>query len=362
MNKIVFLSWHYYNSKRRAGFHHIANSLSNKKFNVVFIASVVSIFTLLRREKIIYEKHFLSNIFQKLKFNNVTSIVNFSLLRPPVSRSSPIFEFISSFFFKLNRKSIREISNANTIIFESTMAILFFDKVKSLNSKAKIIYRVSDDMEVFSASKKILEYEKSILNKFDLVSVTTKSHFDKLYKISPDNLKLHYHGVDKKLFKAANINPYKCSVNIVFVGTRDLDFKFIEIASLKFPTYHFHLVGPFEPNIKRNNVFYHGYMSFKKTIPYIKYATIGLQTVTSDNGLISFFTDSNKILQYSYCKLPIIAPSAINANHRNNFFYYDYDDENSIRNCIEQALNFNRNNFISNVKSWDEVAMELIDD
>ena len=154
MNKIVFLSWHYYNSKRRAGFHHLANSLSNRKFNVVFIASVVSIFTLLRREKIIYEKHFLNNIFQKLKFNNVTSIVNFSLLRPPVSRSSPIFEFISSFFFKLNRKSIREISNANTIIFESTMAILFFDKVKSLNSKAKIIYRVSDDMEVFSASKK----------------------------------------------------------------------------------------------------------------------------------------------------------------------------------------------------------------
>ena len=360
MHKVVFLSWHYYNSKRRAGFHHLATSLSKKKYNVVFIASVVSIFTFLRREKILYEKHFLRNSFQNLKFNNVTSIINFSLLRPPLSRSSPIFELISSIFFRLNRKSLREISNADTIVFESTIAIYFFYKVKSINPNARIIYRASDDMEVFSASKKILEFEKSLLAKFDVVSVTTRSHFDKLYKISPNNLKLHYHGVDKDLFNAANLNPFKNKINIVFVGTRDLDENFIELASRQFSNYQFHVVGPFNPCVKRNNVTYHGYMSFKDTLPYIKYASIALQTVTSNNGLISFFTDSNKILQYSFCKLPIIAPSVINAQHRTNFFYYEYNDIKSIINCIEDALEFDRSNLNLEVNSWDELALELI--
>lgn len=100
-------------------------------------------------------------------------------------------------------------------------------------------------------------------------------------------------------------------------------------------------------------------MPFEDTIPYVKFATTGLQIRTNADGIAETLSDSLKMLQYSYCSLPVIAPVVMPAHHRENIFYYKYGDECSIRECIEHALNFDRNEFSVSIKSWNEVAMEL---
>lgn len=361
MKKVVFISWHYFNSQRKAGFHFLAKAFSERGYDVVFVASVVSIFTFLRKEQVIYEEGFKQNLFKKKKFGTVNSLINFSLFRPPISRKSKTLEFLAHVFFRLNRKSIKEIRNADYIVFECGHSVLFFDKVKSINPKAKIIYRMSDDMELLKVSKKTVEYERSILHKFNIVSVPTQLMFDKFSIVSPRNTKLHFHGIDKQIYDNCKNSPYLEKINLVFVGNSHMDVNFVDIASSLFEDYYFHIIGGFEPLIKKPNVMYYGRMPFEKTIPYVKFASIGLQIRSNEDGIATSLSDSLKVIQYSYCNLPIIAPDVIPAHHRKNFFYYNYDNKESIKKSIEQALNFNKNSQVPIVNSWEEIALELIE-
>jgi 2-beta-glucuronyltransferase len=362
MKKVVFLSWHYYNSQRQAGFHFLANAFRDKGFHTVFISSAISLLTFLRKDAKIYEKNFTKNVIKPMNFNGVESIINTSLFQPAVSRDSKILELLAKFFFRLTNASQKEIRTANYVVFESLSSIMFFDKVKLINPEAKIIYRMSDDIEVLKAPKVTVEYERSILSKFDLVSVPTKVMYDKFLALSPDNVKLHFHGIDKEIYNEVKKSPYTEKINHIFVGNSHLDEEFINIASSLFQDHYFHIIGTFEQNIKKENVIYYGYTPFIETIPYVKFATTGLQIRSNDDGVAETLSDSLKVLQYSYCKLPTIAPSVIPAYHRENFFYYEYNDEDSIRECIEKALTFDKSKFIANVKSWDELAIELIND
>lgn len=360
MKKVVFLSWHYYNSKRKAGFHFLANALKNRKFKVVFITSVISLLTYLRKENKIYEREFNKNVLMPLTFDGVKSIINFSLFQPPISRPSVSLEFLAKIFFRLNKASITELCEADYVIFESLASIRFFQKIKAINPAAKLIYRMSDDMEAMNVSRITVEYERSIINQFDLVSVPTQTMYENFLKLSPENVKLHFHGIDKEMYDKSKDSPYSEEINHIFVGNSYLDQDFIEVASALYSNHKFHIVGGFEPAIKRSNVIYYGYMPFESTIPYVKFATTGLQIMTNGNGIAETLGDSLKVLQYSYCKLPVIAPSAIPAQHRNNFFYYEYNDESSIRSCIDCALKADRSTFVENAKSWDELAIELM--
>jgi len=362
MKKVVFLSWHYYNSKRQAGFHFLAKAIKEKGFKVVFISSVISLFTYYRKDLKIYEKDFNKNVLKPITFNGVKSIVNLSILPPPISRSSKTLEFLSKILFRLNKASIKELINAEYIVFESAQSILFFKKIKTINPKANYIYRMSDDLEAMKGSKMIIKYERSILAQFDLVSVPTKTMYDKFKKISFNNVKLHFHGIDKNIYDSSNVSPYTEKINHVFIGNSHLDQNFIKIASNLYKDHYFHVIGAFDPIVENNNVIYYGHMPFEKTIPYVKFATTGLQTRSNEDGIAETLSDSLKVLQYSYCKLPIIAPSIIPAHHRKNFFYFDYDDKESIRNCIDEALKFDNSDFRVDVQSWDELATELIED
>lgn len=360
--KVIFLTGHYYNSKRKAGFHFLAEAFQKKDYEVTFITSVVSLLTFLKRDHKVHEKGFIENLFHKLYFNNIKSIINFSFLHP-VDRNSNFLEKIGSYFFKLSKASQEEIIGANYIIFESVPALLFFDRVKEINPNAKTMYRMSDDTEVIKLAKCVIEYERNILNRFDIVSVPTKFMYDKFSKISPKNIRLDFHGIDKKLYDMAMESPYdKNTINHIFVGNSYLDENFIDIASALFQNHQFHIIGPFKKNIKRGNVIYYGQMPFEKTIPYVKFASTGLQIRENRDGAAGTLADSLKVLQYTYCKLPIIAPSIIPASHRENFFYYEYDDRQSIKNCINDALLFDNTKVITNVLSWEDLVEELLNE
>lgn len=362
MKKVVLLTYHYYNSRRKAGFHFLADSFKKKGFEVTFITSVASLLILIKRDYKVYEPLFFKNLLKPMYFNGIKSIINFSFLHP-VSRGPISLENLFSLFFKLNSVSKKEINNADYIIFESTPALLFFQDVRKINPKAKLIYRMSDDLEVLKIARKVIEYEKEILKKFDLVSVPTKIMYDKYSKTSPNNVKLHFHGIDKELYDKCKLSPYKeGTINHVFVGNSYLDENFLYIASESFPNHLFHIIGAFKKNIKRKNVIYYGQMLFEKTIPYVKFASTGLQIRSNIRNAAKTLADSLKVLQYTYCKLPIIAPSVIPAHHRKNFFYYEYDNKDSIRRCIENALNFDKNIFCEDIYSWDELIEALIND
>lgn len=358
--KIVLLSWHYYGSKRKAGFHFIAAALQEGGNDVTFVTIPISLLSFIRAETRTLEKGFKKNIFQTKVIGGVKSIVNLTPVQPTISRSSRIVELLSKIFFRLRLEARRAVAEADIIIFESTQAIRLFSKVRQLNHQARLIYRVSDDMERSGASIETLESERKALPYFDVVSTPTQIMYEKFKKLNPLNTRLQYHGIDKFLYDQAEESPYSAQVNHVFVGNSLLDEGFIKIAADLFPKHEFHIIGPFEHRVDAVNVIYHGYMPFKDTVPYIKFASTGLQTRRREHGIAETLADSLKVHQYSYCKLPIIAPSVIDARHRENFFYYDYEDKSSIERAISEALRFRRMEFLPSVQSWQELAQDLV--
>jgi 2-beta-glucuronyltransferase len=69
--------------------------------------------------------------------------------------------------------------------------------------------------------------------------------------------------------------------------------------------------------------------------------------------------DSLKVIQYSYCKLPIVAPSFLSLK-RSHAFYYKPGDDDSIRNALLGAREFDRSMVKrEGILSWDELALKL---
>jgi len=83
-----------------------------------------------------------------------------------------------------------------------------------------------------------------------------------------------------------------------------------------------------------------------------------LQTLAPHDGAEAF-TDSLKIIQYTYCRLPILAPSFLRSP-RPNFVFYTPGDRASIGSALEEARRFDRRRVdTTGVRSWDDLADQL---
>lgn len=117
--------------------------------------------------------------------DKLSTFVAFNTLHPVNMRNS-ILNNYSSLIFRNYRDLllpftdlINAIGKSELIIFESFPGLLWFDSLMSINPDAKFIYRVSDDIEFQNQPPFIIQHEKEIAGKFDLVSVPSKFIFNK---------------------------------------------------------------------------------------------------------------------------------------------------------------------------------------
>ncbi|WP_298340707.1 hypothetical protein [uncultured Algibacter sp.] len=236
-----------------------------------------------------------------------------------------------------------------------------FSKLKKLNPNARFVYRASDDLGILNAHPSLIKFEKNNLSKFNLVSVPSSYILNNLNRKSNEaNIKLHFHGINKDLYDSEYKNPYKQNtLNAVFIGVTGLDYMFLKYAAFNYPEITFHIIGPLNKEVVADNIKYYGEMMFNKTVPYVKYADIGLHTILYSKGGESL-TDSLKVHQYTYCGLPIISAHFLKSSRKNSFYYKDEKDiDKAIKECLEYGKNFDLK---ANVSSWDELCNKLIID
>jgi 2-beta-glucuronyltransferase len=106
---------------------------------------------------------------------------------------------------------------------------------------------------------------------------------------------------------------------------------------------------PNAPNIKT-----YGEMAYEDVVPYVKWADIALNPRT-----IPTLADSNKVIQYEYCRLPIVM-SEVDACDRPHVFRYRPGDSDSIFSALKNALQYDRRRVRGDIVcSWDSVAEAL---
>ncbi|UCE23176.1 MAG: glucuronosyltransferase [Candidatus Zixiibacteriota bacterium] len=363
MKRAVLITGHYYGSKRRAGFHWIADALVRAGWEVLFFTSSLSWLSVLRRDyRLDYPVRREAGTIKSIG-QNLSSFVWFTPYHPANLRLPLVNKLSSRLFNSYGNLDLGQaeevIAGSDLFIFESMPGLLLFERFKRLNPGARFVYRASDDLRSLRVHPLVITTEEEILPRFDLVSVPSWYIYG-IFEGHP-NLELQPHGIQKDLFDRKYPNPYRDSngPNIVFVGASYFDRDFLERASQLFPHCHFHMIGPIPDLPRRGNVTGYGEMPFERTVPYIKYADLGLQMRRYVPGLESL-TDSLKVLQYTYCQLPVIAPGFLRCHHK-HMLYYEPGNDRSIGEAIFRGLNYDRSSISPRVvSSWDDLAAALI--
>jgi len=363
MKRVVLVTGHYLESKRKAGFHWLADAYWRAGWEVIFLTTAISWLSWLQRNyRMAYPILREANQLRWVQ-PGLGSYVWFTPWHP-VNLPLPILNhLLSPLFASYQRFPLAEaealVCPADLIIFESQPGLLLYDRFRRLNSHARYVYRVSDDLRLLRSSHAVvLQAEERCAPEFDLISVPSAYLLQRFQHLP--HAVLHYHGIRKDLFERAYPNPYQGTwdTQLIFVGISHFDYDFLAQASASFPHWAFHIIGPIPHLPRRANIFAYGEMPFLDTVPYIKHADIGLSIRTHSPATESL-TDSLKIMQYTYCDLPIVLPAHLRSA-RPNTFYYTPGSIESIQQALQAAKHFDRSRVVKdNIRSWDEVAQDL---
>jgi 2-beta-glucuronyltransferase len=235
---------------------------------------------------------------------------------------------------------------------------MLLPRIKELAPDAFTVYRVSDDLRGLGSSPVIIRAEKELAGEFDLISSPCDYIHQKFEHLS--SAQLHFHGIEKSEFDEDHPNPYGGETkNIVFVGNSFCDTDFINWMAQDFPECTFNVIGPIEGLQPSANLKIFGEMPFRQTVPYLKFADVGLQTRCWFDGAPSL-SDSLKMHQYTYCRLPIVLPEFIRTDRPHCFAYVPSDRE-SMKVALRRALDYDRSRIdTSKVLSWRELTLELL--
>jgi 2-beta-glucuronyltransferase len=361
MQRVVFVTSHYLNSDRKAGFHWLADALWRSGWHVLFFTESLSWLSYLRREKRCkYPRHREAHQLRYVR----ERLASYVWLTPfhPINLRSGLVNRLSAPVLKLYPRfslgaAEDEIARADLFVFDSDHGLFLFDRFKELNPRARFVYRVSDDIRMMRHNPLLLRQEDRIVARFDLVSVPSARIHHRFANCG--NVQVHHHGLDTAQFDRPHVNPYQTPrPNVLYVGKHHFDADFMARAVRLLPAWSFHVFGAVGNLAAAANLTCHGERPFAELTPYLQHADIGLQCLAYTPGAEAF-TDSLKMFQYTYCRLPIVAPSFLR-QERPHVFYYEPGDDASIRQALLDAQAFDHTRIsTAGVATWDELAARL---
>jgi 2-beta-glucuronyltransferase len=359
--RVVLVSYHYYGSKRRAGFHFLADAYARLGWDVLFVTAPISWMSFPRRDPRLAYPVRRDAARERRHPDGVRSRVLFTLFHPANLRLGILNRLVRPLYTRYARIGLgaleADVRAADLVVFESTPALLLVERFRKLNPRARYVYRVSDDLDLLRVHPLVIDIERRVAPTVELVSASSAAIARRFAGLR--NARVDEHGIDKQLFDASHPNPYSGGKNALFLGFWPLDDFFLREAAEQFPDVEFHVIGRL-PKVRSANVVAHGELPFDETVPYVQHASMGLHTVAYQPG-IEVLTDSLKVLQFSYCGLPIVTPAFV-ASDRPNVVTYRPDDQASVRAAVERALAVGRMPELKNgIRSWEELATALTD-
>lgn len=352
--KYLLLSAHDYRSPRKAGIHFVASELA-KMGPTRFFSLRYSFLSRYKHDP----RLSLDDQANKIVNHQGVDCYLWKTLIHPI-RIRPFESLMYHLYsFGFNAVLRRWIKESDVIILESGVAPIFFDLIKKLNPRAKILYRASDALDTIDAADYIRNTFARIAKEIDTIVMPSKALADSMP--STHNLAFIPQGIDHSVNEKANPSPYGEGIHAVSVGSMLFDPQFFILAGKRFPHIHFHIIGSCQPRHPEygENISVYGEMPFDKTLPYIKHATLGIAPYASVN-LPAYLRDTSlKLTQYEFFGLPAICPHFIAADYPTRFGY-DIGDENSIALAISRALNPSQPLTKRTVLDWAQVTERML--
>lgn len=332
---VILISGHYLRSKRRAGFHHLAEAYQRAGWDVTFVTAAISLLSQLRGDyRFEYPVRAEANRLIPVE-ERLTSFVLLTRTHPGNLGLELANRLSAPWFARYARVSLgplaEPLGRADLIIFEGTAALLLVERIRRLAPRARLVYRASDDLRALDVHPLILEAEARAVPLFDLVSAATPQIAD--FLASFGQVEVHPPAVDKEAFDRKTASPYRERPAAAFAGVSPrFDYDTLRAASLLAPHVAFHVIGP-PPRPLAENVFFQPELSFETVVRYLQHATFGLLFFPSGYPGLG---QGNKVAQYSYCRLPIVAPADLGSD-RANVCAFERGERESLRHALEEA-------------------------
>jgi 2-beta-glucuronyltransferase len=294
--------------------------------------------------------------------NGVRCYLWFTLIHPFQSNTK-FFEMVFKLYYFWHKRLKNSFlddcfRDADYIVIESGHGILFAERARRLNPRAKIIYRASDKLSTIGASDILQsELEKSAAT-FDWFCLLSADMADEFAWAREKTFYLPL-GIDPDEFRDNGPNPYVAPVNAVSLGSMLFDPSFFRLAARLFPAVQFHVIGCGMTFDAPANVIFYAEMAFKDTLRYIEYATFGVAPYRAAPNAEYLATSSLKLKQYEYFGISAVCPDFAVGRSRNRFGYRP-GDEPRIAQAIDQALS---SQFVPVPPplNWQDLAQRLLD-
>jgi 2-beta-glucuronyltransferase len=356
--RVVLVSGHYLRSKRRAGFHNLAEAYWRLGWDVTFVTAAISTLSRLRGDyRFEYPVRAEANRLVEVR-ERLTSFVLMPWVHPGNLGSSLANTLATPLFARYARTPLGPLTavlaDSDVVIFESNASLLLVDQMRKVSPDARFVYRASDDLRGLGVHPLILRAEEKALPTFDLVSAPTRFVADALAPYAA--VQVHPPGIDKRAFDRSTRSPYDRATNAVFVGVSHFfDYDALGLAASVRPDVAFHVLG-LPPRDTPANVVFHGEIPFESVVPYLQHATFGLLPLPRDDPRLGV---GNKVAQYSYCRLPVVAPAHLRFDGA-NICIYDAGDEDSLRRALAEAEQMPHDPaFAEGILSAEELALTL---
>jgi 2-beta-glucuronyltransferase len=311
---IVIVSRHYFSkSRRKTTVHFYAREFAKLGYKVFFITAGRSLIS----SVITGGSQSVPSDISRSNFNeiepNIFSITLNEFIHPVSSGNRFIGALTSPDLFlygkRLKPSLIKsKIQDANIVLIECGYGLAYFPAFQKICPNAKMVYFATDPLSQVGLRQEFEVIEKKYAPQFDFVRVADESLADRFeYK---ENVIVIPQGVDKDAFDNSGPSPYKKdTINAISIGDMAFDYDAARILIKSFPEIQFHFFGVSKEVSSAHNCFNYGETDFDELVPYIKHADIGLMLYQMHAGLHYLSKTSLKLLQYSYCKLPVMAPN-----------------------------------------------------
>lgn len=359
--KTSLITAHDLSSPRKVDFHFWAEALADRGYQVNFVTVGFSPITFLKKNGRTYKAPF--NHWVTLDFN-IRKFLWCPIFHPFTLGSGVLDRLSSSLFRQYPRLMpsalLDGFAGTDVFIVENGAGLLLIPALAKKFPDAKIIYSVCDRIETLGYHPVIAQAEKEALPFIDLIRVPADiMRAD--YPTHP-NVRFIPHGLDKPLFDKTYANPYGRSKNAVSVGDMLFDADVVSALARRFPDWTFHLFGRKAViDASLENVMAYGEKPFAEVIPYIRHADIGLAPYSPAPNADYLSQSSLKMIQYTYCRLPIIAPGFATAG-RAHVCAYNPQDLNSLTQAMERAVVFDRASINSSTATdWNETLDAMLE-
>jgi 2-beta-glucuronyltransferase len=358
---VLIVTNHVYGG-RKASIHFFADDLAARGADVVFLTVDASLVNRLRpgaqfsNLRAAPKRQWLAVAPRLAAFVQPTLIHPANLHNAALNRlSGPIYSVWPA---RLPGELRRRMPRCDLILVETGTCVRFVPALRRAYPDAFLVYKANDLLSTLGAHPMLQEAERRTLPRFDLVAAASAGIADALPSAAPATVIPH--GIDKAAFDASTASPYpEGSRNMVAVGNMLFDQWVLEELARIAPEWTIHAFGVDWRGPNPGNVVLHGEQPFASIVPFVKFADIGIAPYAMRPQFAYLAASSLKIRQYSYCRLPIVAPGGVEWG-RPNITTYDRSTE-SLAAAFRRAAAMPRQALsVTDIPSWSESVDMLV--